>query len=280
MMNTKYFKFILPILFLVFYSCGSLDDIEMNEQVDKGDEEIVEEGWVLVWEDNFDQDELFDDRYWSKIERGTSDWNNTMSMVDECFSNKNNIISLWGIYNDDVDESDMSPYLTGGIQTKGKYNFTEGRISIRAKLTAATGAWPAIWLLPENAGWPIGGEIDIMERLNFDSFVYQTVHSKYTLDNDANKYTPLYSVKSAIKTNDFNTYTVEVHKDRLVFFVNDEQTHEYPRLDNIQYQFPFLDNPLYLLIDRQLGGSWVGKVNNNHLPVAMEIDWVRYYKYQ
>ncbi len=27
---------------------------------------------------------------------------------------------------------------------------------------------------------PRGGEVDIMERLNYDSIVYQTVHSHYT----------------------------------------------------------------------------------------------------
>ena len=48
------------------------------------------------------------------------------------------------------------------------------------KRQAAGGAWPAIWMRPEGAAWPSGGEIDIMERLNNDSIAYQTVHSHYT----------------------------------------------------------------------------------------------------
>jgi hypothetical protein len=28
----------------------------------------------------------------------------------------------------------------------------------------------------------------------------------------------------------------------------------------------------------QLGGSWVGKVHAEELPVEMQIDWVKYYK--
>ena len=41
-----------------------------------------------------------------------------------------------------------------------------GKFEVRAKLPspAATGAWPAHWLMPESDQcWPMGGEIDIME---------------------------------------------------------------------------------------------------------------------
>ena len=83
---------------------------------------------------------------------------------------------LRGIVNH-TQRNDTAPYLTGGVYTKGKKAFTNGRIEICAKLNAAGGAWPAIWMLPEGAAWPSGGEIDIMERLNNDSIAYQTVHS-------------------------------------------------------------------------------------------------------
>jgi hypothetical protein len=32
------------------------------------------------------------------------------------------------------------------------------------------------------------------------------------------------------------------------------------------------------MIDMQLGGSWVGKVDPKDLPVQMIIDWVKVYK--
>ena len=37
-------------------------------------------------------------------------------------------------------------------------------------------------------------------------------------------------------------------------------------------------HPWYLLIDMQLGGSWVGRVDSQQLPVEMYIDWVRHYR--
>ena len=152
-----------------------------------------------------------------------------------------------------------------------------GRIEIRARLEAAEGAWPAIWMLPEHAPWPMGGEIDIMERLNNDTIAYQTVHSFYTY-NLKIKNTPLSHAIGTIKPNDYNVYAVELYKDSLSFYINDIHTFSYPRIQTEKEgQFPF-DQPFYLLIDMQLGGSWVGKVNPKDLPVEMHVDWVRFYQ--
>lgn len=54
----------------------------------------------------------------------------------------------------------------------------------------------------------------------------------------------------------------------------------YPRIETEKEgQFPF-SIPQYLLIDMQLGGSWVGEVDAADLPVEMEIDWVRHYQWK
>jgi hypothetical protein len=42
-------------------------------------------------------------------------------------------------------------------------------------------------------------------------------------------------------------------------------------------QWPY-DQPFYILIDQQLGGNWVGKINPAHLPVQMIVDWVKVYQ--
>lgn len=153
-------------------------------------------------------------------------------------------------------------------------------MEIKAKFQGAKGAWPAIWMLPEKrAQWPDGGEIDIMERLNFDSIAYQTVHSDYTVNQKIRDPKP--GATGKIRPNDFNTYAVEMYPDSLVFFINDHKTFSYPRIEtDRQGQFPFADKKYYLLIDMQLGGSWVGTVSPDHLPIEMEIDWVRFYEFK
>ena len=139
------------------------------------------EDWKLVWEDNFDGAEP-DTTIWSRIPRGRPDWQNTQSFDNRCYEMRDGCLILKGIVNDNMDV-DTAKYLTGGLWTKDKHAFHRGRIEVRARLHGARGAWPAIWTLPyeiDKYVWPMGGEVDIMERLNYDSIVYQTVHSHYT----------------------------------------------------------------------------------------------------
>lgn len=233
--------------------------------------------WRLVWQEKFNQKEHFDETRWSKIPRGTSDWNNYMSSYDSLFAMRDGNMILRGMINPGL-PGDSAPYITGGIYTKGKIGFYDGRLEIRARLHGARGAWPAFWLLPEGERWPYGGEIDIMERLNNDAIAYQTIHSQYTeilkiFD------TPHHGSSGAINPDDYNIYGVEMYHDSLVLFINDLRVLTYPRIQTDKVgQFPFADKPFYLLLDMQLGGSWVGKVEPADLPVEMEIDWVRFYK--
>ena len=234
---------------------------------------------VLSWQENFSQAQSFDTSWWTKIPRGTSDWNRHMSDFDSCYTMRDGKLVLRGIKNNSV-PNDTAQYLTGGIYTKDKVSFEFGRLEIRAKLNGAKGAWPAIWMLAENAKWPDGGEIDIMERLNFDTIAYQTVHTHYTY-NLKIKDNPKPGTTGVINANEFNTYAVEKYPDSLVFFINNKRTFAYPRIQtDKEGQFPFDKHKHYLLIDMQVGGSWVGAVDPNDLPVEMEVDWVRFYEFK
>ena len=233
--------------------------------------------WQLVWEENFDKDGVIDETVWSKIPRGTSDWNNYMSNYDSLYDVKDGNLILTGMVNPDT-VSDAVPYITGGIYTKDKKGFENGKIEICAKLGNAQGAWPAFWLLPfDNEQWPYGGEIDIMERLNSDTIAYQTVHSHYTYNLKMGD-NPKQGGIGTIKKDNYNIYSVELYTDSIVFGINGNHTFTYPRIKtDTEGQFPF-DRPFYLLLDMQLEGSWVGKANPKDLPVSMYIDWVRFYQ--
>lgn len=233
--------------------------------------------WQLVWQEEFDQAEGFDTAVWSKIPRGTPDWQNYMSDYDELFEVRDGKLILRGRIND-VLPDDTASFLTGGLYTEGKRTFRYGRMEINARLFGATGAWPAFWMLPQDNGWPEGGEIDIMERLNDEDYAYQTVHSHYTYTLGITD--PPTGSTSPIDKNDYNVYAVEIWPDSLRFSINDRHNFTYPRIETEHDgQFPFGES-FYLLLDMQLGGRWVGSVDPNDLPVEMWIDWVRWYEYK
>ena len=115
-----------------------------------------------------------------------------------------------------------------------------------------------------------------MERLNYDSIAYQTVHSEYTYLQEQNN--PLPGSTAKINPDEYNIYAVELYPDSVSFFINGIHNFTYPRIETQRVgQFPF-DREFYLLIDMQLGGSWVGRIAPEELPAEMYVDWVRYYK--
>ncbi|MBO9594166.1 MAG: glycoside hydrolase family 16 protein [Niabella sp.] len=237
-----------------------------------------EKKWTLVWKDDFNSSAL-DTAKWTRIPPGKSDWNKHMSTHPDCFRMDSGYVYLRGIRNPDT-ISDPRPFITGGIYTKGKFAFQYGKIEIRAKLECATGAWPAMWMLAEQnkyGAYPKNGEIDIMEHLNFEHKVYQTTHSYYTLDLKQTQ-TPPHSGTAAFDRDGFNIFGIKWFPDKIVFTVNGKETFTYPRITGVDAsQWPY-DQPFYLLIDQQLGGNWVGKVDPQQLPVQMIVDWVKVYQ--
>ena len=258
----------LNLFFSLFVTLGMMSLFACTEKQTSSE-------WTLIWEDEFEGDS-FDESVWTKIPRGSADWNDQMDLNDACFEMRNGSLILKGIVN--PNENDTIEYITGGLYTKGKKAFHHGRLEIKAKLQSARGAWPAIWMMPFDAtNNKYYAEIDIMERLNSDTIAYQTVHSHYTLTHKI-KDNPLSHTTGAIKPDDFNVYALEMYPDSLIFFINDKRTLCYPRIEtDKEGQFPF-DQPFHLRIDQQLGGNWVGPVFMEDLPVEMEIDWVRFYQ--
>ena len=231
--------------------------------------------YELFWVENFNGSAI-NEKYWSKIPRGESDWNRHMSDESSLYEVKNGNLILRGKINKNIVPEDSSPYITGGVYTKDKKMLTFGKVEVRAKLQGAKGAWPAIWMLPNKGRWPDDGEIDIMERLNHDSIAYQTVHSYYTyvLKEENN---PPHGSVHRIDPDDYNVYAVEILPDSLIFSINGSHTFTYPRIETtLKGQYPF-GTPFYILIDMQIGGNWVGEVNPEDFPAEMKIDWVKMY---
>ena len=272
----KYLAFSLFLILIIGCKVSSTKKTDRTVYVQK--ENKASKDWKLIWQEDFTISEL-DTTKWTRIPPNNADWGNYMTSDPECYDISEGKLYLRGINNKDT-LKDPRPFLTGGVYTKGKFAFQYGKIEIRAKLESAQGAWPAMWMLSEQkkyGAYPRNGEIDLMEHLNYDSIVYQTTHSYYTLELKQ-KDNPPYYTTTEFDADNFNTFGLEWYPDKLVYTLNGKETYTYPKITGVDpSQWPF-DQPFYLLIDQQLGGSWVGEVSPKDLPVQMIIDWVKVYQ--
>ena len=114
-------------------------------------------------------------------------------------------------------------YTSARIKTQGLYDFTYGRVEVRAKLPSAQGTWPAIWMLGSNhptVGWPSSGEVDIMEqRGNDKSYVEGTCHWYNTAGSNNASYGETTSIENP--STEFHLYTLEWTEDAIKIFLDD-----------------------------------------------------------
>ena len=233
----------------------------------------------IIFEDNFEVDGNPDPTKWVLCKKGPSDWNDEMSeSYDQAYVRDGNLI-LTAIKDGDT-------YKAGGIESQGKFDFTFGKVEARARITKhPNGAFPAIWLMPSKfiyPGWPACGEIDIMEHLNQDAFIYSTIHTHYT--NTLNKVQeyPKFATP-ACNVDEYNVYGMEWTPEKITFFLNDKEVFSYPNLhlenEAEMKQWPFTaDSKWYIILNMGLGGrpgSWAGQIDDANMPAEMQIDWVR-----
>lgn len=229
--------------------------------------------WTLVFEDDFEgTDSTPNPDYWTLAPKGDDTWNRHMSESYGQAYQKDGYLYLFGM------ESN-GEYLTGGIESRDKFDFTYGQVKCRARfLRQPQGNHTGIWMMPEPPAekWPKSGEIDIMEHLNDEAEVWETVHfwNESTGEDDQAHTT------AAVDNDDFNVYGVVWDKNSVAFTVNGEVKFRYkndnPDSDDFSYQYPFT-KPFYLILSQSLGGegTWEGPIDNSELPAIFQIDWIK-----
>ncbi|WP_187367526.1 DUF4971 domain-containing protein [Bacteroides bouchesdurhonensis] len=233
----------------------------------------------ILFFDNFSVDGNPDPTKWVLCKKQGSDWNDEMSeSYDQAYVEDGKLILKA--------EKINGEYKAGGIESQGKFDFTFGKIEVKARITSyPNGAFPAIWMMPKTpvyGGWPQSGEIDIMEHIKQESVIHHTIHTHYTYDLGIKD--PTNTAQITCDYQDWNIYTVEKDENKLTFFVNGQETFSYSNL-NLENeaemkQWPFTnENPFYIILNMGLGGdrdgSWPGPIDDDNLPAIMEIDYVK-----
>lgn len=266
-------RFLLPMLALlpVLSSCAQKTDARNHQ-------------YELAWHDEFNADSL-NNTLWTKMPRINRIKNYKHFSEDaRLYQFKDGFLRLYAFHNSDFAPLDTAEYLTAGIQSEGKATFTYGKIEVRVRIHGAQGTWPAIWTLPINNEYrtiksPYYTELDILEYVDNNKFVYQTAHNAYTLRNRKNWYNPQHQQQSKIKFEKFNTYSVEILLDEIIFGINGRETLRYPKLKDEPHQFHYgIESFIMLHMQVDPPKSWSEGIDPKTFPAYMDIDWVRVYK--
>ncbi len=237
-------------------------------------------GWKLVWSDEFDTAGAPDASKWS-YEKGLVR-NNEKQYYTENRRENARIEDGKLIIEARKESYEGAEYTAASLITQGHAAWTYGRIQVSAKIPAARGTWPAIWMLPtnhDNIPWPKCGEIDIMEHVGFNpGVIHGTLHSgafNWTIGTQRETKIELPSA-----TEKFHIYGIDWSADKIVMQIDGKTYATYnKKTAATEDEWPF-NKPFYLILNLAIGGSWGGikGIDETAFPQRMEVDFVRVYQ--
>jgi len=272
-------------------------------KIPQGKKINVEEDFVLVWSDEFNDKELDRDKWgfsWWISERKGGYWHEDMVSVKD-----GNLViraeyleePLPNYYeNSDIDIEYKPGWYTGCITTRDKYEQTYGYYEVRCILPAATGMWSAFWMMNEgvynvNNSGEDGTEVDV-----FESFYYKdhwwgndAISTGIHYDGYDEKTHHGEAVGKMFVANnpyeEYNTYGVEWNENEYIFYINGVETGR-TSTGGVS------KNPEYLLLSCEFAGEngvqfsdrhgtgEISKTPDKNWPAEFKVDYVRCYQYK
>ncbi len=243
----------------------------------------VASGWKLIWSDEFNYHGLPDSTRWN-YNVGGHGWGNNELQYYTAMDTMNARVEKGVLKISALKQpKENSQFTSARLLTENKADFKYGKIEVRAKLPAGQGTWPAIWMLGKNidkAGWPLCGEIDIMEHVGYNKdSIFGTIHTEsYNHMKGTQKGKGIFILNPYEQ---FHVYAIEWTPEKIDFMVDGVL---YNRITNehlSEKEWPF-DQPFFLIINLAIGGNWGGVkgIDENIFPAVFEIDYVRVFEYK
>jgi len=263
-------------IFLGFVACFFLFSCSAFQKAAAPESREKAGAWKLIFFDDFITNGSFDTGKWTYCSRQHPAWKKYITQgADYAHQSDDNLVLRM---DDKVITSDDVPYHSGGVSTSGKFNFRYGKVEVRARFTSGKGSWPAIWMMPQDdtyGGWSRSGEIDIMEHVNNEDVVHQTIHNAAVTDASGGSTA---SRSATYNRDDYNLYGMIWTPDKIEFYVNNTLTYTYHKAANApDREWPF-DQPFYLILNQSGGAGWPGPIDRADLPFLLYVDWVKVYQ--
>jgi beta-glucanase (GH16 family) len=233
--------------------------------------------WNIVWSDEFNGTSI-DTNIWTFDLGNNNGWGNG-ELEYYTSSDQNAYVSNGFLHIVALQQSiDGYNYTSARMKTEGLYSAVYGRFAWRASLPAGVGFWPALWMLGTNitsVGWPVCGEIDVME--NKGSNLTQVQGSIHPGTEQ------VYTLPGSSATN-FHTYLLEWTPDAFSWYVDGVryETQTNWTDGSNPYPFPF-NKPFFILMNIAVGGDFIGSPSTDTIdagstfPGQMLVDYVRLY---
>ncbi len=275
--------------------------------------------WDLVWFDEFDG-ETIDTTKWEHEVNCWGGGNNEAQCYTASLDNSyvsDGLLNITSIYEGEgevcgpaLNQEDpgypgatvCKDYSSARLRTRGKADWTYGRMEIRAKMPQGKGIWPALWMLPTDTttygGWPHSGEIDIFEAFQpgvagpqptgAPNEMHGTLH--YGFSWPWNQYSGASYEPPTNIWDDFYTYAVEWEEGEIRWYVDDvlfavnrgNWFIYYWGGQEVGYQIgteaqPF-DKPFHMIMNVALGNGTYIDLPDFTDSRTMQVDYVRVYQ--
>jgi beta-glucanase (GH16 family) len=228
---------------------------------------------TLAWSDEFDTNGSPDSSKWGYDLGNGNGWGNSEL---EYYTNRQQnavvkdgylkIIALRENYSG-------SPFTSTRLISKDKFEFTYGKVEVRAKLPSGVGTWPAIWMLGGDFAtnpWPACGEIDIMEQRGSElNKIYATLH--YPGHSGANGDGGTKIISNA--ATQFHIYSLDWNASTIQISVDSQLIHSVPNYTGIPFNHDF-----FFIMNVAMGGNFGGSVDGAFTSDSLVVDYIRVYK--
>lgn len=161
-----------------------------------------------------------------------------------------------------------------------------GYFEFVAKIPTGRGTWPAIWFLGDGVrqqgasfiGWPLCGEIDLMENVGFDpEKVHFNIHTRSNSKAEGSVASAHIDVPGVWEG--WHTYGLDYQAHKLEMYFDGRKVLTYLDDGKGEGGWPF-DKPQFIILNLAIGGAWGGQqgIDDSIFPAKFEIKSVRVYQ--
>ncbi len=240
----------------------------------------------LVWADEFDGAEVDSSKWELQVGDGTSEglpagWGNNELQ----WYQPENAAVADGLLTITARREMVSgyDYTSARLRTRGKGDFTYGRVEMRARMPIGQGLWAAFWMLPTReryGGWAASGEIDVVEHLGHEpDRIHGTIHFGSPWPGNTSS-TADWRLGGGTFHDRFHLFAVEWEPGEIRWYVDGVHYSTKTEWNSSGGPFPApFDTDFHVLLNLAVGGNFPGPPDaTTTFPQELVVDYVRVYQ--